>query len=102
MSHVTSVNELSGNLTAADVFASVADGSNERMGLSAAMTAGTVTVNNTLVTANSRIFLTPQGTGGTGGSVSVSARSNGTSFTILSTSNTDTRTVAWLILEPAV
>lgn len=101
MSHVTMVNGLSGNITAADVLGDVADGANQRMGLSVAMTAGTVVVSNTLVTANSRIFLTAQGTGGTGGALSVSARSNGTSFTILSTSNTDTRTVAWLIVEPA-
>lgn len=101
MSHVSSVNLMSGNLTASDVLGSVEDGSNQRMGLSAAMVAGTITVNNSLVTANSRIFLTPQGTGGTAGSVSVSARSAGTSFTILSTSNADTRTVAYLILEPA-
>jgi len=101
MSHVSSINSLTGNVTAADVLGSVPDGTDERVGLSAAMVAGTITVSNALVTANTRIFLTPQGTGGTAGSVSVSARTPGASFTILSTSNTDTRTVAYMLVEPA-
>jgi len=76
------------------------EGTNATMG-TAVLTAGTVTVNTTKVTANSRIFLTTQTSGGTPGSVYVSARTAGTSFTITSTSGTDTSTVAWLIIEPA-
>lgn len=66
------------------------------------LVAGTVVVPCTTVTANSEIFLTGQNTGGTAGELSISARSAGVSFTILSTSNTDTRTIAWLLYEPVV
>jgi hypothetical protein len=52
------------------------------------------------VTANSRIFLTCQTPGGTPGFLRVSARTAGTSFTILSSSGTDTSVVAWEIFEP--
>lgn len=78
----------------------VKEGTNAKMGL-ATLAAGTVTVSTTAVTANSRIFLTPQAGGGTPGWVRVSARSAGTSFTITSSSGTDTSTVAWIIIEPA-
>lgn len=78
----------------------VKEGTNATMG-AATLVAGTVTVNTTQVGANSRIFLTGQGAGGTVGFLRVSARVNGTSFTILSSSATDTRSVAWLIVEPA-
>lgn len=101
MSHVSSVNFLTGNLTAADVLASVPSGSNQRMG-SATLVGGTVTVNNTLVGADSIILLTAQNTGGTAGALRVSARTPGTSFTVTSSSGTDTSAVGWLILEPAV
>jgi len=75
------------------------EGTNRSMG-SATMVAGAVTVSTTDVTATSRIFLTPQNASGTAGSVYVSARVAGTSFTITSTSGTDTRDVAWIIFEP--
>ncbi|MFJ3812586.1 hypothetical protein ACIPWE_40285 [Streptomyces sp. NPDC090073] len=78
----------------------VKEGTNAGMGL-ATLVAGTVTVNTTAVTANTRVFLTAQSTGGTAGAVRVSARVAGTSFTITSTSGTDTSTVAWLLVEPA-
>jgi hypothetical protein len=78
----------------------VKEGTNATMG-AATLVAGTVTVNTTKASANSRIFLTGQGAGGTVGFLRVSARVNGTSFTILSSSATDTRSVAWLIAEPA-
>jgi len=77
----------------------VKEGSNAKMGTSA-LTAGAATVSNTSVTANSRILLTSNADGGTPGWLRVSARSAGTSFTITSSSGTDTSTVAWLILEP--
>lgn len=88
-------------LAAAGGGVQVKEGANATMGLTAAMTAGTITVNTTKVTANSRIFLTAQNTGGTAGSLRISARTPGTSFTITSTSGTDTSTVAWWLVEPA-
>lgn len=78
----------------------VKEGDNATLGV-ATLVGGTVTVNTTEVTANSRIFLTAQDTGGTPGALRVSARSAGTSFTITSTSGTDTSTVAWFLVEPA-
>lgn len=78
----------------------IKEGSNAKMG-TATLVGGTVTVNTTAVTANSRIFLTTQTLGGTIGVQYISARSAGTSFTITSASGTDTSTVAWLIVEPS-
>lgn len=78
----------------------IKEGSNKRMG-TATLTAGAATVNTTSVTANSRIFLTSNTDGGVVGFLRVSAISAGTSFTITSSSGTDTSTVAWLIVEPA-
>ena len=77
----------------------VAEGANAKQG-TAVLVAGTVTVANTSVTANSRIMLTTQATGGTAGFLVVSARTAGTSFTILSSSAADTSTVAFEIFEP--
>ena len=78
----------------------VKEGTNACMG-TAVLVGGTVTVSTTAVTASSRIFLTIQSSGGTVGSVYISARTAGTSFAITSTSGTDTSTVAWFIVEPA-
>lgn len=78
----------------------IAEGSNAKMG-TATLVAGTVTVATTAVTANSRVFLTAQTLGGTAGFLRVSARTAGTSFAITSSSNIDTSTVAWLLMEPA-
>ena len=78
----------------------VKEGTNAKMGTSA-LVAGTVTVANTSVTAVSRIFVTSQADGGTPGWLRVSARTAGTSFTITSSSASDTSTVAWMIVEPA-
>lgn len=78
----------------------VSDGSNKAMG-AATLVGGTVTVSNNTVTANTRIFLTGQNSSGTHGELTVSARSAGTSFTITSSSGTDTRSVAWLLVEPS-
>lgn len=81
----------------------VKEGSNARMGVSGAMTAGTITISTTAVGATSRIFLTPQtlGTITRPAAVGVTARTPGTSFVITSSDNTDTSTVAWLIVDPA-
>lgn len=78
----------------------VKEGANAKMGI-ATLVAGTVTVSNTSVTANSRIFLTSNVDGGTPGFLRVSATVVGTSFTITSSSGTDTSKVAWEIREPA-
>ncbi|MGW3427937.1 hypothetical protein ACWDHW_08270 [Streptomyces melanosporofaciens] len=78
----------------------VAEGSNAKMGR-ATLAAGTAAVNTTAVTASSEIFLTNQVLGGTAGFLRISARTAGTSFTITSSSGSDTSTVAWMIVEPA-
>lgn len=78
----------------------IVEGTNAAMGV-ATLAAGTVVVNTTRVTANSRVFLTSQTSGAAPGAVRVSARTAGTSFTITSSSGTDTSQVAWMIVEPA-
>lgn len=78
----------------------IKEGSNAKMG-TATLVAGTVTVNTTAVTANSRIFLTSQVDGGTPGFLRVTARVAGTSFTITSSNAADTSTVAWVMFEPS-
>lgn len=80
----------------------VTEGANAAQGV-ATLVAGTVTVNNTRVTANSRIFLTAQnlGTVVTPSALCVSARVNGVSFTILASQGGDTSIVAWEIFTPA-
>jgi hypothetical protein len=72
---------------------------NSRMGRST-LVGGTKVFNTVEVSAVSEIFLTCQTPGGTPGFLTVSARTPGTSFTILSSSATDTSVVAWLIVEP--
>lgn len=76
----------------------IKDGSNKRMGI-ATLVGGTIAVSNTSVTANTRIFTSRQTSGGTVGHLSVT-RSAGVSFTITSSSATDTSVVAWLLIEP--
>lgn len=78
---------------------SLKDGTNKRMG-QATLVGGTVVVSNTVVTANTRIFLSHANTSGTLGHLYVSARTAATSFTITSSSGTDTSTVNWLLIEP--
>lgn len=80
----------------------VKEGTNACMGL-ATLVGGTVTVNTTKVTANSRIFITAQtlGTVAVATALAITARTAGTSFTITSAAATDTSTVAWEIKEPA-
>lgn len=77
----------------------VTEGTNKFMG-TAVLVGGTVTVANTSVAATSRIFLTSNVDGGAPGFLRVSARVAGTSFTITSSSATDTSTVAWMIATP--
>lgn len=66
----------------------------------AVLVGGTVAVADASVTANSRIFVCGAVDGGTPGWLRVSARSAGVSFTITSSSGTDTSTVDWLIINP--
>lgn len=79
---------------------SIKEGSNASMGV-ATLSGGTVTVNTNKATSSGRIFLTHQNNSGTVGFVTVSSRSAGTSFTITSSSATDTSDIAWIIVEPA-
>jgi hypothetical protein len=78
----------------------VGEGSNKKQGVST-LVGGTVVVANTSVTATSRIFLTAQslGTVTAPSALCVSARTAGTSFTILASQATDTSVVGWEIFE---
>lgn len=79
----------------------VKEGSNATMG-TATLSAGTVVVSTTKVTANSRIYLSVNGGTLTNiGALYISARTAGTSFTISSSNILDASTVAWIIIEPA-
>jgi hypothetical protein len=78
---------------------SLVDGSNKRMGL-ATLVGGTITVSNTSVTANTRIFTSRQTAGGTLGHLSIGTVTPATSFVINSSSGSDTSVVAWLLIEP--
>jgi hypothetical protein len=75
------------------------EGSNARMG-TATLVGGTIAVANTSVTANTRIFISRSTTGGTEGHLSTTQIAS-TSFTVNSTSGTDTSTVNWLLIEPS-
>ncbi|MFH1683971.1 MAG: hypothetical protein ABIA67_03725 [Candidatus Margulisiibacteriota bacterium] len=79
----------------------IKEGTNAKMGV-VTLVGGTAPVNTTVVTANSRIFLTSQtlGTITRPVAVGVTARAAGTSFTITSQDITDTSTIAWIIFEP--
>ena len=79
----------------------VKEGANAKMGTVALNGTTAVVISSTTVTATSRIFLTHQSVSGTPGVAYVSARTAGTSFTILSTSASDLSTVAFLIVEPS-
>lgn len=63
----------------------------------AVLVAGTAVVDSSAVTEASDIDLTSQIDGGTPGWLRISSRTAGTSFTIKSSSSTDTSTVAWRI-----
>lgn len=78
----------------------IAEGADGCMG-GAVLVAGAVTVSTTCVTATSRIILTGNVDGGTPGWQRVSARTAATSFTITSSSGSDTSTVGWVILKPS-
>lgn len=86
------------------VSASLADGflsgySFRKAGI-ATMVAGTVTVSDTGVTANSLILVTPQENGAANGSVRVASRVPGLEFVISSSNVLDDADVGYMILEP--
>jgi hypothetical protein len=76
----------------------IKEGNNARLGTTI-LTAGSAVVTNTSVTENTRIFLTSQSDGGTPGWLRVSTRSLSASFTVRSSSDTDTSTVAYMLVE---
>ena len=78
----------------------IKEGANARMGV-ATLVGGVVTVANTSVTANTRIFAFHQTLGGTIGVLYVSAVVAATSFTITSSNILDTSIISWLCIEPA-
>jgi hypothetical protein len=87
------------NLNTAGNKINIATGANASIGVTAAMVAGTVTVNTTAVTANSLIVLQHVTAGGTMGNLTYGSIVAGTSFVITSDSNTDTSTVLWWIVN---
>lgn len=98
---VGSIQALNGNLaldTAGNKIL-IAAGTNASIGQSAAMTAGTITISTTAVTASSLIFLTNASPGGTVGTLSVGTITAGTSFVINSSSATDTSKVNWWLVN---
>lgn len=87
------------NLGSAGGGVGIKEGANARMGV-ATLVGGTVTVANTSVTAGTRVAPFRQAGGGTLGHLSAT-KVNGTSFTITSSSGTETSTVAWVLFEAA-
>lgn len=76
----------------------IKEGTNARMG-TATLVSGTVTIANTSITANTRIFLTATETGTITNPLRVTARVNGTSFTVGTASPTDTVILVWELKE---
>lgn len=63
------------------------------------LSAGTVTINNTAVTANSKIFLTPVTISPVSGVLGVTTITANTSFVVTSSNNQDTNQFNWVIVE---
>lgn len=78
----------------------IKEGANAKMGV-VTLVSGTAIVNTTAITSNSRVFLTIQTPGGTVGTPYVATRTASVSFTVSSTSGTDTSSVAWVLIEPS-
>lgn len=77
---------------------SITSGANQRAG-NAVLVAGTITVSNTTVTANTIVMLTRKTSGGTLGTAITYTVSAGASFTITSDSALDTSTFSYLLIE---
>lgn len=60
---------------------------------------GTASVQTTSLASGDRIFLTHQNASGTTGTARVTSSTAGTGFTIVSSSSTDTSTIAWFIVK---
>ena len=81
----------------------VKEGSNAKQGLSANMVSGAITIANTSVTANSRIFVSRDGTSAANaGALFVATQTAGVGFVVNSTNAADVVKVAYQIFEPAV
>lgn len=78
----------------------IKEGSNAKMG-SATLVAGTVTVANTSVTSESRIFLQRKGAVTHAGALNVTAKTAATSFKVDSSNAEDAGELDYLIVEPA-
>ncbi|MFI8531052.1 glycosyl hydrolase family 28-related protein [Streptomyces aquilus] len=76
----------------------IKEGTNARMGV-ATLAAGTVTVANTSITANTRIVPIRQTLTGTPGHLSIT-KNPGVNF-VIDSSTTETSTVLWILFEPA-
>jgi len=91
--------QFDGSISISDTL-NILEGVNKSMGV-VTLVGGTATVLTSLVTADSRIFLTVQGGILTNvGFQYVSTRTPGTSFTITSSDTLDVSDVAWIIIEP--
>lgn len=89
----------SGNITqTVAALLSITSGTNQRAG-NATLVAGTITVNNTTVTANTIVMLTRKTSGGTIGTAITYTVTAATSFTITSDSVLDTSTFSYLLIE---
>lgn len=76
----------------------IKSGANSKIGTTAAMVAGVIATSTTAITANSIVLFSRKTTGGTTGDVSYTIVA-GTSFTLTSTSNTETSTFDYMIVE---
>lgn len=92
---VASFGQLSASLAGTGL--SVRGGSNAKIG-SGTLTAGTVTIADTSVTANSKVFITDTSEAGTVGTLAVSTVA-GTSLTVTSSNALDTSTFNYMIVE---
>lgn len=79
----------------------IKEGANASSGVATLDVGGSITVNNTRVTANTRIHYSVQEAAGVQGFLSVT-RVPGVSFTFTSTNVADLSTIAWWLLEPVV
>lgn len=64
------------------------------------LTAGTVTISNTSVAANTHIFITPTTTSTNSGTLAVTSITAGTSFTVTSSDSSDTASFNYLFVKP--
>jgi len=79
----------------------IKQGSNACAGVGATLSSGAVTVNTTAVATGDIILLSCTGAGGTQGIPRISSISSGTSFTITSSSASDSSTYSWIITKAA-